>query len=232
MPEQTELERDLQQLEAELRRLEAEYNMFFAGPAAAAAVGDARAGSRRCCKRFDRAYIQNSVDRFRFSTLQSRFSTFVDCGTAACARARKGGPGPFSRRRAPAAPPAPQRRRAASRAGAARRRRLRLAARDRTSSQELYESLVEARRAVGPSEPLPFHRFAELVKDQVTKLQQAGSREVAFRVAVKDGKVAFTARGVEGYGTGIGRRWRGGRRRPGETGARGAGRPGCVGATP
>ena len=34
----------------------------------------------------------------------------------------------------------------------------------------------------------------------MSKLQQAGSREVAFRVAVKDGKVAFTARGVKGTG--------------------------------
>ena len=62
---------------------------------------------------------------------------------------------------------------------------------------ELYESLAEARREVG-EEQVPFHKFADLVKGQVTKLRQSGSPEVAFRVAVKDGKVSFTARATEG----------------------------------
>ena len=62
---------------------------------------------------------------------------------------------------------------------------------------ELYESLAEARREVGEEAP-PFHRFADLVKNQVKKLRESGSPEVAFRVAVKDGKVSFTARGLKG----------------------------------
>ena len=45
---------------------------------------------------------------------------------------------------------------------------------------------------------IPFHKFADLVKDQVKRLKQSGSPEVAFRVAVKDGKVNFTARGLKG----------------------------------
>jgi len=36
------------------------------------------------------------------------------------------------------------------------------------------------------------------VKSQVTKLRATGSPEVAFRVAVKDGKVNFTARALKG----------------------------------
>ena len=63
--------------------------------------------------------------------------------------------------------------------------------------QALYESLMNARREVGEA-ALPFHRFAALVKDQVTKLRDTGSPEVAFRVAMKDGKVNFTARGLKG----------------------------------
>jgi hypothetical protein len=59
---------------------------------------------------------------------------------------------------------------------------------------ELYESLTEARRAIG-EESVPFHKFADLVKKQVKKLRDSGSAEVAFRVAVKDGKVNFTAKG-------------------------------------
>ena len=55
----------------------------------------------------------------------------------------------------------------------------------------LYESLVEARRSTGNEEPFPFHRFAQMVKAQVTKLQEGGNQEVAFRVAVKDNKVVM-----------------------------------------
>src|SRR4029453_7179133 len=54
----------------------------------------------------------------------------------------------------------------------------------------LYDSLMEARRQLG-EEVVPFHRFASLVKDQVSKLRDTGTAEVAFRVAVKDGKVNF-----------------------------------------
>ncbi len=70
-------------------------------------------------------------------------------------------------------------------------------ARDGHTIEALYDSVVTARRAVGAEGPFPFHRFAQIVKGQVSKLQQAGTREVAFRVSVKDGKVAFTARGVK-----------------------------------
>ena len=66
-------------------------------------------------------------------------------------------------------------------------------------SQALYDSLMEARRSTG-EEVVPFHRFAGLVKEHVAKLRQAGTAEVAFRVALKDGKVNFTVRGLKGGG--------------------------------
>ena len=47
-------------------------------------------------------------------------------------------------------------------------------------------------------EGIPFHKFADLVKTQVTRLRKGGVEEVAFRVAVKDGRVNFTARGLKG----------------------------------
>ncbi|HYM25428.1 MAG TPA: MXAN_5187 C-terminal domain-containing protein, partial [Vicinamibacterales bacterium] len=61
----------------------------------------------------------------------------------------------------------------------------------------LYESLTEARAQLG-EEQVPFHKFAELVKNQVKKLKDGGSEAVAFRIAVKNGKVNFTARGTKG----------------------------------
>ncbi len=62
---------------------------------------------------------------------------------------------------------------------------------------ELYESLAEARRTAG-EDAVPFHKFVDLLKGQVQKLRQGGSPEVAFRVALKDGKVSFTARALKG----------------------------------
>jgi hypothetical protein len=47
-------------------------------------------------------------------------------------------------------------------------------------------------------ESVPFQQFAELVKTQVDKLKASGSTEVAFRVAMKDGKVNLTARALHG----------------------------------
>ena len=61
----------------------------------------------------------------------------------------------------------------------------------------LYDSLMDARREAG-DDVVPFHRFAALVKDQVKKLREGGTPEVAFRVTMKDGKVNFTARGLKG----------------------------------
>jgi hypothetical protein len=66
-------------------------------------------------------------------------------------------------------------------------------AREMDKVHALYDSLMDARRQHG-EDVVPFHKFAALVKSQVTKLRDEGNPEVAFRVAVKDGKVAFTVR--------------------------------------
>ena len=65
----------------------------------------------------------------------------------------------------------------------------------------LYDSLMDARRETG-EDVVPFHRFAALVKDQVAKVRENGANEVAFRVAMVDGKVNFTVRGKKDGGEG------------------------------
>lgn len=186
-----ELERDLQTLEADLRRLEAEYNMFFAGRLPKP-PWETRSRVDAMIKRCDRAHIQNYADRFRFSTLQTRYSTFVELWDRGLRAREEGRPGPFAHPKPPAAaqPAKPT------------DRIVHVAAfkdplREMDKLHELYNSLVDARREIG-EEAVPFHKFTELVKTQVTKLKKAGSPEVAFRVAVKDGKVSFTARGLKG----------------------------------
>jgi len=195
VPEHTELERDLGLLEVTLRKLETEYNMFFAGQMPKP-PWETRRRVEAQLRRFDRAFIQSAVDRFRLTTLQSRFATFVELWDRALRAREEGRPGPFSkaaRPPAPAGPPPPVDRVV----GSATVSDL---AHEGEKVEALYASLIEARKAVGTDEPFPFHRFAQIVKGQVAKLKRAGSRDVAFRISVKEGKVAFTARGVEGSG--------------------------------
>jgi hypothetical protein len=190
VPEITEIARELKGLEAELRKLEAEYNMYFAGRLPRPPI-ETRARVMAAVRRLDRLRITNYAERFRFITLQARFQTFVDLWERGLRAREEGRPGPFSRRPA-----------TASNEPRAQDRILHVAAfseptRETEKLQDLYARLSEARREAG-EEAVPFQKFADLVKDQVQRLRQSGSSEVAFRVAVKDGKVNFTARGLKG----------------------------------
>jgi hypothetical protein len=185
----SEIERGLTQLESELKRLEAEYNMFFSGRLPKP-PWETRSRVDALVKKYDRAYIQNTGDRFRFTTLQSRYATFIDLWDRGMRAREEGRSGPFPQKRAePPAPKPPDDRIVKVEA-------FKDPTREVDKLTGLYESLSEARRAVGEA-PVPFQKFAELVKSQVQKLGSDGA-EVAFRVAVKDGKVSFTARTMKG----------------------------------
>jgi hypothetical protein len=182
-------------LESEMKRLEAEYNMFFAGRLPRP-PWETRARVAKLVKRLDRKQsLNNYADRFRFNTLQTRYSTFTDLWDRGLRAREEGRPGPFVQSRA-AAPVAS--------APKAKDRILYVTTlsdpvRDMAKVQDLYETLAEARRESGhEGPPVPFHKFVDLVRTQMGTLKAAGSEEVAFRVAVKDGKVAFTARAMGG----------------------------------
>jgi hypothetical protein len=187
----TSIEKDLQRLEVELRQLEAEYNMFFSGRQPKP-PWETRARVEALVKHYDRTHIQNYGDRFRFTTLQTRYATFIDLWDKGMRAREEGRPGPFGQKR-PTSKDVEK---------GPEDRILHVAAfrdpvREIDKLTELYESLAEARRAVG-EEAVPFHKFADLIKSQVKKLRDTGSPEVAFRVAVKDGKVNLTARALKG----------------------------------
>jgi hypothetical protein len=191
MPELTEIQKDLQTLAAGLKQLEAEYNMFFAGRLARP-PWETRNRVAALVKKWDRGYIQAAADRFQFDTLQRRFQTFVDLWDRGLRAREEGrGTGPF-------APPPP---REAPKPKTPDAKVLHVTAfqdpmREMDKLHTLYDSLMDARRESG-AEVVPFHRFAALVKDQVTKLKSDGPGAVAFRVAVVEGKVNFTARVVK-----------------------------------
>lgn len=182
--------RDLATLETELKRLEAEYNSFFAGRLARP-PWETRNRVDALVKRIDRARAGNTGDRFKFSTLQARFNAFIDLWDRGLRAREEGRGGPFAQPRPSQIekPPRPEDRVVGV---------VRFSSQDGESDKlrSLYDRLVEARRAAG-QDAVPYDRFAELIKTQVSSFQKKGDGEVAFRVAIKDGKVALSARVVK-----------------------------------
>jgi hypothetical protein len=183
----SETERDMQRLEAALKQLEAEYNMYFSGRLPKP-PWETRSRVEALVKRYDHGHLHNYGDRFRFNTLQTRFHVFIDLWDKSLRAREEGRSGAFGQKpkvlRTEVKPPED--------------RVMHVAAfkdplREMEKLHELYNSLSEARKEIGQS-AVPFHKFADLVKTQVQKLTSEGHSEVAFRVAVKDGKVNFTAR--------------------------------------
>jgi hypothetical protein len=227
-----DFEREMMVLDGEIKRLEAEYNMFFVGRLPRP-PWETRKRVDSLVKKHDRAYIQNTADRFRFLTLQTRYaklcelwerqlnahefgrpkrgSTFVEAprkpaagdpppAEAPAVPERRDAPAVPERRDAPAVPerrdaPAVPERRDAPAERVVHVANFRDPGSEGERVKELYERLAEARKETGEA-PLALDRVAALVKAQVQKYGADGS-EVAFRVAMKDGKVLLTVKPVK-----------------------------------
>src|SRR3954469_11146299 len=177
MAELTEVQKDLQALAAGLKQLEAEYNMFFSGRAKRPPL-ETRNRVAALVKKWDRGYIQSAMDRFQFDTLQRRFQTFAELWDRGLRSREEGRAGPFA-----APPPKQVRQPKPPDAKVVHVAAFQDPMREMDKLHTLYDSLMDARREAG-DDVVPFHRFAALVKDQVTKLRSDGSDQVAFRVAV------------------------------------------------
>ena len=194
MAEPLDIQRDLKQLEVELKKLEAEYNMFFAGRLPRP-PWETRGRVDAIIRRWDRGYIQASIDRFRFNTLQTRYAKFCDLWDRGLRAKEEGRPGPFVHQlpapeKKPEKPKGPH---------VVHMTSFTDPMKEMDKLHALYDSLMDARRA-GGEDVVPFHKFTALVKDQVKKLRASGNGEVAFRVVVDDGKVSFTAKGLKSKG--------------------------------
>jgi hypothetical protein len=189
---QTDFDREMQHLQAEIRRLEAEYNMFFAGRLPRL-PWETRTRVEALVKKHDRSFIRNTADRFRFESLQNKYAKFCELwerqlGQMEGGRPRRGGgamppPAPRGTDQPDYAPPSTDREVRFSSGGT-----------DHDRVKELYEQLAEVKKAAGEA-AVPMDRVAALVKAQVEKYAADGS-EVAFRIAMKDGKVSLTVKPV------------------------------------
>jgi len=99
-----EFNRELTALEGDLKRLESEYNMYFAGRLKRP-PWETRARVEATVKRLDRTSINNYGVRFRFTTLQTRFSRFIDLWDRALRAREEGRPGPLMQPRKDAVEP-------------------------------------------------------------------------------------------------------------------------------
>ena len=187
----------MQDLDGEIKRLELEYMQFQTGRLAKL-PWESRKRVETLVKQYDRMHIQNTAERFRFEGLQSRFSAFCERWERDLKMRELGRPGP--RGRGGVAPPsaavppvAPPDRPAGADTPA---RPEVVALRDPDAQidqvQALHEKLNAARRQAGDAD-VPFERFREVVRAQLTKHAKDGV-EVAFRVGVQDGRVVFTAK--------------------------------------
>ena len=191
-PQKTEFEMQMSQLEAEIRRLETEYNMFFAGRLKRPPV-ETKNRVTALVKRHDNSYIRNTGDRFRFESLQNRFQKFLELVERQTMNRELGRPTLGIK-------PQPT-------AGAANAQKDKLDpnvmrfAKDAKTGQDsdavkaLYEKLAAEKKKVGEA-PVAIERIAALVKAQVDKYGKEG-KDVAFKIATKDGKVTLTAKAAD-----------------------------------
>jgi hypothetical protein len=190
MPDISEVQRDLQILAAGLRQLEAEYNQYFSGRLQRP-PWETRKRVETIVRKWDRGYIESAADRFQFETLQRRYRTLVDLWDRGLRAREEGRFGPFGM------PPPKEIPRPQSEHKVIHVTAFQDPMREMDKLHMLYDSLMDARREAG-DDVVPFHRFAALVKEQVSKARDGGADEVAFRVAMIDGKVNFTIRPKKG----------------------------------
>ena len=210
MPPQTkDFDREMNNLDGEIKRLEAEYNMYLTGRQPRQPF-ETRKRVDGLVKKFDRQYIQNTADRFRFLTIQTRYAKLCELWERQLNNHDFGKPkrgATFSS--APVREPTADDKPAADAPRSAKQpepkeggekvvhvANFRDADAEGGRVQELYERLAAARKETGEA-PLAFDRVAALVKAQVAKYSADGT-EVAFRVAMKDGKVSLTVKPVKG----------------------------------
>ncbi|MFN2444062.1 MAG: MXAN_5187 C-terminal domain-containing protein [Vicinamibacterales bacterium] len=212
-PPRSPFERDMQMLEAELKRLEGEYNQFFAGRLPRL-PWDSRTRVEALVRRHDRFPMQNTAERFRFQSLQARFSSFCELWDRTLKAREEGRASGVRRRRRDAllpaiaspvadgpppsaleAPEDPRPRAEVLGEGLVAEASVRDAVVDAARIKDLYQRLSDAKRDAGEP-PVSFSRFEKLVTSQVAKLGADGDA-VAFRVTMKEGKVNLTARAIK-----------------------------------
>jgi hypothetical protein len=193
----TSFERELRVLEEALRRLNAEYDGFLYGSVTKPPIVTRRHVDEMF-RRLNASEDMSAAERYRFSTLQGRFTSLTERwdrlqGEKEAGR-RPGLYGHFREAQAEA-PPAP--RRAPPNAGSPESvQEERRSPQPATGERDLFERYVAAKKARG--EDVSGYRlegFVEGLERERRKVRdRLGEGEIVFDVAERDGRVRLVAR--------------------------------------
>ena len=103
MDEPHEFSNALQRIEQDLQRLETEYGKFFTHRRARPPQ-ELRSRVEATFRRWSNMRMQTSADRFKFSTLQARYATYVRLWDSALRAREEGRTGPFAHLAPPESP--------------------------------------------------------------------------------------------------------------------------------
>jgi hypothetical protein len=188
----SEFEKQMKHLEGEIRRLETEYNMFFAGRLKRPPF-ETKNRVAALIKQHDQSYIRNTGDRFRFDSLQSRYHKFLELVERQMTNRELGRP-TLGVKPQPTTPAA-KGERSKRDANVIRFAKDAKTGQDSDAVKQLFDRLAEEKKKVGQP-PVAIERLAALVKAQVDKFGAEG-KDVAFKIATKDGKVTLTAKAAD-----------------------------------
>jgi hypothetical protein len=190
-PPKSDFEQQMHHLEGEIRRLETEYNMFFAGRLKRPPF-ETKNRVAALIKRHDQSYIRNTGDRFRFESLQNRYHKFLELVDRQMTNRELGRPTLGVAPRPTAVPKSEQARQDPNVIRFAKDAKT---SQDSDAVKKLFERLSEEKKKAGEA-PVAIDRLAALVKAQVDKFASEG-KDVAFKIATKDGKVTLTAKAAD-----------------------------------
>jgi hypothetical protein len=202
-PTKSEFEKEMHHLEAEIRRLESEYHMFFAGRLKRPPF-ETKNRVAALVKRHDQSFIRNTADRFRFDSLQNRYQKFLDLVERQMTNKELGRPllgvrrsEPKPDEKKPETAKAEERRVAKTKEAPPKDDVIKIGKSGDADARtkELFDKLSAAKQQAG-EKPIALERIQALVRQQVDKFKSEG-KDVAFRVAMKDGKVTLTAKASE-----------------------------------
>jgi hypothetical protein len=179
---------DLENLEAGLRRLKVEYHIFLSG-SRKKPPDDLRIRVERIVKKLSESSDMSISQRFRFSTLVTRYYVYKDRWRREVQN-REMDLADRSESRPKAVAPAPS-----SQAPA---EAIRISLSDPKAEEDkvrqLYDVLIHLKKKESQETPLSYAQFAKYIASQTMVLQKKyGCARVAFTIALDDDALRFTA---------------------------------------
>ena len=184
--EQPTVDEQLARLEEDIRRLKVEFDIYFNGGSKRPPY-DTKGRVETLIKRLADDRTLTFAQRFHYNSMCARYNSFREWWRRTV-QDREEGRGAAAARAAAA--------RAEATAAPASTFVCADAHRDVPTVKELYDTLVEAKRACGEAvDDLSFARFHRLVAAQADALKErAGCERVRFSINVEGGRVSFKAR--------------------------------------